>query len=99
MDENITWRVQSEKIALVLVNYYRELFSTLRPNLQWPQLEHIPLMITEEMNSVLTDTFTAFEVKEALKKMAPLKALGPDGMLPLFFKHFWGVVEIGRAHV
>ena len=46
MDENNTWRVESEKIALALVNYYRELFSTSRPNPQWPQLEHIPLMIT-----------------------------------------------------
>ena len=96
MDENNTWRVESEKIALVLVNYYRELFSTSRPNPQWPQLEHISSMITEEMNSALTDTFTAFEVKESLKQMAPLKAPGPDGMPPLFFQHFWGVVD---AHV
>nr|XP_023919081.1 uncharacterized protein LOC112030645 [Quercus suber] len=93
MDENNTWRVESEEINLVLVNYYRELFSSSRPNPQWPQLEHIPLMITEEMNSALTGTFTALEVKEALKQMAPLKAPGPDGMPPLFFQHFWGVVE------
>ena len=25
--------------------------------------------------------------------MAPLKASGPDGMPPLFFQHFWGVVD------
>ena len=93
MDENNTWRVESEEIPLVLVNYYRELFSTSKPNPQWPQLEHIPLMITEEMNSALTDNFIALEVKEALKQMAPLKAPGPDGMLPLFFQHFWGVVD------
>ena len=96
MDENNTWRVELEKITLVLVNYYREIFSTSRPNPQWPQLEHISSMITEEMNSALTDTFTAFEVKESLKQMAPLKAPGPDGMPPLFFQHFWGVVD---AHV
>ena len=57
MDENNTWRVESKEINLVLVNYYRELFSTSRPNPQWPQLEHIPSMITEEMNSALTDIF------------------------------------------
>ena len=76
----------------MLVNYYRELFSTSRPNPHWPQLNHITLMITEEMNSALIDTFTDFEVKEALKQMAPFKA-GPDGMPPLFFQHFWGVVD------
>ena len=69
MDENNTWRVELEKITLVLVNYYREIFSTSRPNPQWPQLEHIPLMNTKEMNLALTDTFTAFKVKEALKQM------------------------------
>ena len=25
--------------------------------------------------------------------MAPLKALGPDGMPPLFYQHFWGTVN------
>ena len=49
-------------------------------------------MIIEEMN--LTDIFTAFEVKEAMKQMAPLKAPGPDGMPPLLFQHFWGVVDV-----
>ncbi|XP_065637373.1 uncharacterized protein LOC136070829 [Quercus suber] len=32
MDENNTWRVESEEINLVLVNYYRKLFSTSRPD-------------------------------------------------------------------
>ena len=29
----------------------------------------------------------------ALKQMAHLKAPGPDGMPPLFYKHFWQMVE------
>ena len=33
------------------------------------------------------------EVSAALKQMAPLKASGPDGMLPLFYEHFWGIVD------
>ena len=37
--------------------------------------------------------FREDEVKEALKQMAPLKALGLDGMPPLFYQHFWGMVD------
>ena len=37
------------------------------------------------MNQNLIKDFTPIEVKVALKQMYPLKALGPDGMPPLFF--------------
>ena len=45
------------------------------------------------MNATLVALFRDDEVKEALKQMAPLKALGLDGMPPLFYQHFWGVVD------
>lgn len=45
------------------------------------------------MNSALTAIFQVWEVKEASKQLAPLKALGPNGMPLLFYQHFWGVVD------
>ena len=33
------------------------------------------------------------EVSAALQQMAPLKAPGPDGMLPLFNQHFWETMD------
>ena len=45
------------------------------------------------MNAALIAPFHFDEVKEALKQMAPLKALGADGMPPLFYQHFWGIVD------
>ena len=33
------------------------------------------------------------EVRQALKQMYPLKAPGPNGMPPLFYKHFWSTCE------
>ena len=33
------------------------------------------------------------EVSKALQQMAPLKALGPNGMPPLFYQHFWSTVD------
>ena len=45
------------------------------------------------MNQTLTGEFGEEEVLAALKQMAPMKAPGPDGMPPLFFQHFWNIVE------
>lgn len=36
--------------------------------------------------------FTANEVKVALFKMGPTKALGPDGMNAIFYQKFWHVM-------
>ncbi|KAL0008483.1 hypothetical protein SO802_009985 [Lithocarpus litseifolius] len=38
-------------------------------------------MVIVEMNADLTGDITAMEVEVALKQMAPLKALGPDGKI------------------
>ena len=43
------------------------------------------------MNEELTRDFTGVEVRAALKQMYPFKALGSDGMPPLFYQHFWSI--------
>ena len=48
--------------------------------------------VTSHVNTVLTINFMANEVRQALKQMYPLKVLGPDGMPPLFFQHFWSTI-------
>ena len=50
-------------------------------------------ILTDDMNRQLSAEFKECEVHEALTQMAPLKAPGPDGMPPLFFQHFWGLVD------
>ena len=44
------------------------------------------------MNGCLVKEFLPQEVHRALKQIFPLKALGPDGMPPLFYQHFWPTV-------
>ena len=56
-------------------------------------LAHVPQIITEEMNLSLSCDFMENEVSKALQQMAPLKALGPNGMPPLFYQHFWSTVD------
>ena len=45
------------------------------------------------MNATQCKEFKACKVISALQQMAPLKEPGPDGMLPLFYQHFWSTVN------
>lgn len=56
-------------------------------------LEYVPNVIMDEMNALLSRKFEVHEVEVALQQMAPLKAPGPDGMPPLFYQHFLGMVS------
>ena len=49
--------------------------------------------MNDDMNVELTKPYTQEEVNAAIKQMSPLKALGLDGMPPLFYQSFW--LEIG----
>ena len=62
-------------------------------------LEQIPTKVTTDMNMELLKEFTANEVENALKQMAPLKSPGPDGMPPLFYQNYWSLVgpEVTKA--
>ena len=52
----------------------------------------IETWVSAQMNDKLSADFKAWEVHEAVKQMAPLKARGLDGMPPIFFQHFWPLV-------
>ena len=52
-------------------------------------LRAVPTMITEEQNAMLAAEFVKAEVDEALRQMESLKALGLDGLPPLFYQKLW----------
>ena len=92
-DEEDRWRNQPNDISIVLVNYYKNLFTSTDHIKPQDVLSCVPTIIDDEMNAALSKEFDEKEVKEALHQMAPLKAPGPDGMHPLFYQHFWGTVR------
>ena len=91
-DGNGVWREEGDFIEMVFVDYYAELFKSSNPSNFSEVLEVVQPKVFESMNARLTREFQVEDVHRAIKQMYLLKALGPDGMPPLFFQHFWSVV-------
>ena len=86
------WQVDHGEIEKVFIEYYSYLFISLEPSDFTEIMEVVQPKVTQSMNSMLVREFQAGEVHKALKQMYPLKALGLDGMPPLFFQKFWSTV-------
>ena len=82
-----------EQIVVTFVGFYKQLFTSSNPEVTSADLDSIPQIVTGEMNEILVGKFQEWEVEIALNQMAPLKALGPDRMPPLFFQNFWHLVR------
>ena len=78
-----------EKVSEMIIEYYNQLFTTSNPHNIEEVVQHTKKVVSDDMNNCLTRNFSKEEVETALKQMAPLKAPGPDGMLPIFFQHYW----------
>ena len=68
------------------------MFTTFQPDSFDTILDGIELAVTAEMCAALDRDFQVEEVDQALKQMAPLTALGRDGMSPIFYKTYWHIV-------
>ena len=55
-------------------------------------LEAINPWVTADMNAFLLKEFNAMEVRKTLHQIHPTKALGPNGMSPIFYQKYWDVV-------
>ena len=58
--------VGDDNVAALLVDYYTGLFTTANPCSIESVLQHVPRIVTEEMNSLLGHEFTREEVDAAL---------------------------------
>ena len=76
----------------IVLEFYQALFTTQNPDNFDEILAQIPQVVTDEMNNDLMVEFQKEEIEIALKYMAPLKSPGPDGMLPIFYQHYWSLV-------
>ena len=75
-------------MASLLINYYDTLFTTAQHEQIEEVVAQVSQVVIEDMNKVLTREFQASEVELAIKQMAPTKALGSDGMPPVFYQKY-----------
>ena len=92
MLEDGTIMEEEQGIEEAFVGYFCNLFKSASTSNFDPLLHGIEPKVTAQMNVELIWPFSALEVKQSLKQMKPLKAPGPDGMPPLFFKSYWSIV-------
>ena len=86
------WCTDQRGIAKEVTDFFSNLFPSSNSCQPGLAVETIETLVMDDMNRQLSAKFKECEVHEALTQMAPLKAPGPDGMPPLFFQHFWGLV-------
>ena len=86
------WKHDPKEIANKFLKYFAKLYSTSNNCQPELALDTIQSLVTDDMNRSLSEKFTKDEVRVALNQMAPMKLLGPDGMPPLFFQHYWDLV-------
>ena len=98
-DENGTWQENEEVVSGLLIESYANLFTISNPRNLERILDGVQPVVTEEMRVTLARPFNVEEVECAIKDMAPLKAQGPDGMLPLFYQMYWTNVGMDVSQV
>ena len=81
-----------QKIGEMMAFYFSDFKTTTAPSNFEPILQGIERKVTPHMNLELTREYTTSEIEATLKQMKSISALGPDGMPPIFFKHFWNIV-------
>ena len=76
-----------------LSDYYKDLFSTTHPDNFEDILTEILSTISSQMNEQLIRPVDEKEIRQALFSMHPNKALGTDGMSPLYFQYYWFIIK------
>ncbi|XP_030939934.1 uncharacterized protein LOC115964836 [Quercus lobata] len=88
-DEQRVMQKDEGAVSTLLVEYYTKLFTSSNPQDLDHILDGVQSVVTDEMKVELGKPYTSEKVGEAIRQMAPLKALGSDGMPHLFYQTYW----------
>ena len=91
-DKECIWRENKEEVEGIILDYFKEIYSTSFPEEFGSSLEVIDRRVSDDMNDALLKEFQVEEVRRFLKQMHPTKSPGPDGMSSIFFQNYWDVM-------
>ena len=80
-----------DDMAGVATSYFQDILKAGTYTQMEECLNVVPHKVTEEMHQILTNDYSAEEVKATLFQMGPTKAHGPDDMNTLFYQKFWHI--------
>jgi hypothetical protein len=95
-DEHGSWLTKREDIGKCFCRNFVKLFNSDNPQFPLDLEGLVPCCISEEENDQLVTPLSPEEVKAAVFAMKSNKAPGPDGMSPIFYKHYWHIICLGR---
>lgn len=85
-------RVEDTKgMCTILKEYFLKVFGDSNNTIMHENL-FSPRTVTTEQNNRLTGEVTMAEFTNAIKQMHPFKTVGPDGLNPVFYQHFWNTM-------
>lgn len=82
-----------EGMKSIVINYFSDLFATLRSEISIDQVGFIEEKISADMVDLLSRSYSHDEVEAALADMHPFKSPGPDGLYSLLqnvLGYCWG---------
>lgn len=85
-DENGRWITNRDDMHELANEFFDKLYDRDPGVVPSLVLQHVPCIITEEINGFLCAEFSEKEISDALFQIGPLKAPGPDGLPGRFFQ-------------
>ncbi|XP_042942689.1 uncharacterized protein LOC122276859 [Carya illinoinensis] len=81
-----------KEVSSLFQSFFQHLFTSIDPASIDVCLRNMQTVVTPEMNVVLTQGISNYEVERAVFTMNAMGSLGPDGFPALFYQNHWEVV-------
>ncbi len=87
------WTQDQAEIGMRFTDFFSNLFNSSNPPFPDEISKLFHPIINDEDNTAICSVPNEEKIKDSLFSMESLKSPGPDGLPPLFYKHYWSIVK------